>query len=175
MSSGWLPRASLAGSVLAAAVVATLVALNAPAPSPLPGVALGSEAIFRAVVGFCCFVAIYGPLTLFTLALNGWLPVRVGTKETSFEKVVGAQSVAVEGLSHELTELQGEVRELGRSSDLAKESVADRLQRLEIESERRLRDLEARTQALVDQRRAEEADEKSRYRPGLRLSTRGRS
>jgi hypothetical protein len=86
-------RLALPAVVIAAFAFAIVGATSAPAPHPLPSIALGATIVWRVEVAGIMFVALYGGIVTARLAWHGRTFTRVGSGGIEIPDVGSACSV----------------------------------------------------------------------------------
>lgn len=120
-------RIALAGAVMLAVAGGVFVALSETPPDPLPGVALGSPALFRIELGFASFAAFYLALVVVVNALKGFLIVRLGPKGAEFGDAVDMRE------REAATDLARGVRGVEGGLSVVATTLAESVRRLERE------------------------------------------
>jgi hypothetical protein len=123
-----LIRALLAGAVIIATVVAVVLALTAEVPDVLPGIALGSQSLYREELGVAHLLGFYLVILLVALAAHGKVPVKFGKDGAEFGDIgrkLDAQDEWGEGLAEALNEVERMARGNRRAVEAVWRALAD--------------------------------------------------
>ncbi len=147
----WMINYGFAGLVLLAFAGGVIVAQQTEVPpaGELPGLAFGSQALYRNEVGGVSFVFYYVVVLLFVMALNGRGMTQIGPKGVRDGKVVNKETQGtIKGQEKSIKALQRDLAgsiEVGRQLGLTAEEQAQQIVALEqdvAKLQQRIADLE---------------------------------